>query len=157
MDAVKECIADAIGPGALEIADQLGDAAVKQVLAIARELLTSGVSVIVEGFFQSDRYSYVFADLTTLADSIHVHMYADDSVLKHRYELRALSEARHWIHGDLEKLGTLNPELPTYMAEPLHLNIPLISVDTSAHKIDAADLAHKIQATLRTPVSEQSA
>lgn len=157
MDDVKERLADAIGPDALAIADQLGDAAVKQVTTVTHELLTHGMSVVVEGFFQSDRYSHDFAVLTHLADSVHVHLRADDSILKHRYEQRALQDARHWIHGDREKLGTLKPELPEYMAEPLHLGIPQLVIDTTHHSVDIPATVSLILHTLQSRLPEISA
>lgn len=136
MDAVKERIADAIGPKATALADDLGNAAVKHVLTQARGILDAGIDVIVEGFFQSNRYSAHFADVTTVANAVLIHFRADDAVLKARYENRAISGERHWIHGDIEKLGSLSPELPQHMAEPLQLDIPQIVIDTTRHSVD---------------------
>lgn len=136
MDVVKEQLADAIGPSASVIADELGEAAVRQLISTAQELLSHGIDVIVEGFFQSDRYSKDFAELAQHADSLLIHLSADDSVLKHRYETRALAGDRHWIHGDIKKLPTLTPELPEHMAARLHLDIPTIVIDTSSHPLD---------------------
>lgn len=138
MDDVKERLGDAIGPEALAIPDKISEAAVRQIVSLARELLTHGVNVIVEGFFQSDRYSNDFAELASLADSVLIHILAEDSVLKHRYETRAISEDRHWIHGDREKLGTLMPRLPSHLAARLHLDIPQITIDTTNRTVDTA-------------------
>lgn len=157
MDDVKERLADAIGASAANFADALGDAAVREVIDTARELLEHGTSVVVEGFFQSDRYSAEFANLTTLADSVLVHLYADDSVLKSRYEDRALEDVRHWIHGDREKLPSLTPELPTYMAERLNLNIPQLIIDTTRHPVNVPATVSLIWRELHPHLSEQSA
>lgn len=157
MDDVKERLADAIGAGAIDFAESLGDAAVRETMDIARELLEHGVSVIVEGFFQSDRYSPEFASLTALADSVLVHLYADDSVLKTRYENRALEDVRHWIHDDREKLPYLTPELPTYMAERLTLDIPQLIIDTTHHPVDVPATVSLIWRELQPHFSEQSA
>lgn len=157
MDTVKEQMADAIGPGAVALAEQLGDAAVRQVLASARELLAAGMDVIVEGFFQSDRYSAAFVELTSHADSVLVHLMAEDSVLKHRYEVRAFSGVRHWIHGDTDKLPTLQPELPVYMASRLQLDVPQIIIDTTNRGMDVAATAQLIQQIRNQDTGEISA
>lgn len=157
MDAVKEILADAIGPRATEFSDALGEAAVREIIDTARELLEHGQSVIVEGFFQSDRYSADFAALTGLADTVLVHLRAADAVLKDRYEKRALEEVRHWIHGDREKLPTLQPELPSYMAERLRLDVPQLIVDTTHSAIDIVATVSQIRHELEPRLSEQPA
>lgn len=157
MDDVKERLADAIGPDAMNFADVLGETAVREVLDTASGLLKHGTSVIVEGFFQSDRYSREFASLTSISNSVLVHLYADDSVLRNRYELRALQEVRHWIHGDREHLAHLTPELPRYMAERLHLEIPQLIIDTTHHPMDIPATVSLIWRELHPHISEQSA
>lgn len=152
MDEVKERLADAIGPEAMPIADELGDAAVQQVFAFARELLTHDVPVIIEGFFQSDRYSADLADIADLANTVLIHLKASDAELKARYENRALAEARHWIHGDLARLGTLTPELPEFMAKPLHLDVARFTIDTTNKHLDIPALAAHIRTMLQAQV-----
>lgn len=144
MDEVKERLADAIGPDALAIADALGDAAVLQIIAFARELLTHDVPVIVEGFFQSDRYSEDLAAIAPLSNAVLIHLKASDAELKARYENRALAESRHWIHGDLAKLGTLTPELPEFLAKPLQLDVAKFTIDTTDKQLDIPALAAHI-------------
>lgn len=156
MDDVKELMAEAIGPSASEFADELGDAAVRHLIASASELLHNGVNVIVEGFFQSDRYSSEFTHLTAISNTILIHLLADDAVLKHRYEQRAINGVRHWIHGDQEKLGTLQPELPAYMAERLHLQVPQLVVDTTHEPMNIEATAQLIQQSLQSHVSGKS-
>lgn len=157
MDDVKERLADAIGAESIPFADELGDAAVHEVIHTARELLDHGQSVIVEGFFQSDRYSADFEHLTRLADSLLVHLLADDAVLKDRYERRALREVRHWIHADRAKLPFLTPELPAHLAERLHLDIPQLIIDTTHSPVDVSATASLILRELEPHLSEKSA
>lgn len=157
MDDVKERLADAIGPAASEYTDLLGDAAVRAVIETAQELLEHGQSVIVEGFFQSDRYSADFAPLTAVADSVLVHLRADDAVLKDRYEQRALEEVRHWIHGDRQNLPSMTPELPAYMAKRLHLDIPQLIIDTTQQPVDVSATVSLILRELQPQLSELSA
>lgn len=157
MDDVKENLADTIGPGAVAFADALGNAAVHEIIASAQELLEQGRDVIVEGFFQSSLYSRDFAQLTFMANSVLLHLHADDSALKHRYEQRTLREVRHWIHGDRDKLPSLTPELPTYTAERLHLDVPQLIIDTSQRPVDISATAGLIMRELRPQFTEQSA
>lgn len=157
MDDAKERLADAIGAGAAEFADALGDAAVQEVINTARELLEHSASVVVEGFFQSDRYSGEFSSLTALASAVLVHLHAEDSVLKSRYEQRALQEERHWIHADREKLPFLKPELPTYMAQRLQLDIPTLIIDTTSRPVDVDAAVRLIWRELHPHLSERSA
>lgn len=149
MDEIKEGLADIIGPAAAEMNEILGEAAVAQIITIAGELLRAGQPVVIEGFFQSDRYSESIDNLAAGANAVLVHIRADDAVLKHRYEHRALQSERHWVHGDRAKLGSLTPELPAYMAEPLHLNVPTLEIDTSHAALDVSALAKRIRDTLR--------
>lgn len=142
---MKERLADAIGPDARAIVSDFDDAAVQVLTTTAAELLRNGRDVIVEGFFQSDRYSETLASLTSRADSVLIHLLASDAELKHRYETRALEGQRHWIHGDTEKIGTLLPELPEYMAKMLNLTIPQIIVDTTERPLDINAIVQLIQ------------
>lgn len=145
MDEIKEHLADAIGPDSGNFADLLGVAAVNETLFIANELLTQNVSIVVEGFFQSDRYSNAFSELATQSKMVLVHIRADDATLKHRYERRALARERHWIHDDLGNLPGLKPELPEFMARQLELDIPRIVIDTTFGPIDVAEVAFMIR------------
>ena len=154
---MKERLADAIGRDAMTFADALGDAAVLETIAIAHELLLRGQSVIVEGFFQSDRYSADFEPITTIANSVLVHLHAEDSVLKERYEKRALRGVRHWIHDDLQKLPNLQPRLPAHMAEPLDLKIPQLIIDTTHRMVDIPGTVILIRTELQLQALEQSA
>lgn len=149
MDQIKEGLADAIGPDALQFADQLGEAAVRQVISFAKELLHNNIDVIIEGFFQSDRYSSDLAEITGLANTVLIHLKASDAELKARYENRALAASRHWIHGDLAKLGTLTPELPEFLAKSLQLDVGRITIDTTNKRLDIPALAAQVRALLQ--------
>jgi predicted kinase len=141
IDATKERLADAIGERALAFADELGDAALRQVLQSARELLAAGEDVIIEGFMRHGPSEPLLAPLVKIAGSVLVHLYADDLELKHRYEMRAVQPERHWIHGDIARLGTLTPELPAHLAAPLDPGISRIFVDTTAVPLPVTEVA----------------
>lgn len=144
IDATKERLADAIGERALAFADDLGDAAMRHVLSIAQELLASGEDVMVEGFLRHGPSEPLVAPLAAMADTVLVHVYAADLILKDRYEARAVLPERHWIHGDIAKLGTLLPELPADMAAPLDLGIPRLFIDTSDGMLPVAVVAELV-------------
>lgn len=155
MDSIKERLADAIGPASAQFADTLGKAAVYELIADASELLHQGIPVIVEGFFLSEKYSENFARLASLADSVLVHLLADDAVLKDRYEQRALRDTRHWIHRDRENLPHLQTALPPHMAERLHLDVPNLIINTTHRSVDIPATASLILRELQPVRAEQ--
>ncbi len=144
VDPIKERLADAIGPGALEIADALGVAAVHQLAAITAEVLRAGADVMIEGCFRAGEFDDLLRPLVSERHAVLVHMWADDLLLKERYETRALSEARHWIHGDAARIGTLLPRLPDDMRAPLDLGVPRVFVNTSHSRLDISALSAAI-------------
>lgn len=141
IDASKERLADAIGERAVTFADELGDAAMRHVLSIGQELLTAGEDVMLEGFMRHGPSEPLLAPLVTMSDTVLVHLYAADLILKDRYEARAVLPDRHWIHGDIAKLGTLLPELPAEMAAPLDLGISRLFINTSGGMLPVQDIA----------------
>lgn len=148
IDVDKERLADAIGKRALEFADALGVAALQQVVDIARELLAAGDDVMIEGFMRHGQAEPLLIPLTAMADTVVVHLYADDLVLMHRYEARAMLPERHWIHGDIARIGTLLPELPADMAAPLDLGTSRIFVDTTAGTMPVGNVATLVTAAV---------
>ena len=132
MDTIKERLADVIGPEALAFADALSTAALHEMIAIARELLLAGNDVMIEGYIPHGANESLLLPLVTSAETLLLHMRADDLTLKTRYETRAVQPDRHWIHGDIARIGTLLPELPAEMAAPLELGISRIFIDTTA-------------------------
>ncbi len=150
-DAIKERLADAIGFDALAYADALGTAALLEVIAIARELLTSGNDVMIEGYIPHGSNEALLLPLVAISDAALLHLRADDLTLKDRYENRALQPDRHWIHGDLAKIGTLLPELPAEMAAPLELGISRIFIDTTAGLTRLDETIVLVNIALREP------
>lgn len=154
LDPIKERLADAIGPDALAIADTLSVAATKQLLATADEVIAAGGDVMIEGFFRSGEFDHLLLPLIARTRAVLIHLWAEDLLLKDRYERRALNRKRHWIHGDEARIGTLTPELPEDMRPALDLGIPRIYVNTS-HYVTGIDLLQTevrmaLQATTRS-------
>ena len=151
LDAVKESLADAIGPESLDYADRLTDAAMSEVIAIAHELLSASKSVMIEGFIRHGESEQKLAPLVEIADAVLIHLRADDLVLKDRYESRAMTPDRHWIHGDIDRIGTLLPELPPELAAPLELGISRIFIDTSQRPFSVDEVARLVNDVLAAP------
>lgn len=156
VDVVKERLAEAFGPDALDFADRLGQAALVQTLATAHELLQSGRPVMIESFFRAGEFDHLFVPLLQAANAVLIHVWADDLVLKNRYETRAITPDRHWIHGDIARLGTLTPELPEDMRPPLDLGISRIFVNTSTTRISIEDLHRATVVALESPQPSDS-
>ena len=148
MDPIKERLADAIGPDAMAIADDLGRAAVHQLLASAAEVLATGQDVMIEGFFRAGDYDDLFASLVRISRAVIIHLWAEDLLLKDRFEQRALAHRRHWIHGDEGRVGTLLPRLPEDLRTPLDLGVPRIFVNTSVVTTDTAALRQAVELAL---------
>jgi predicted kinase len=141
IDDTKERLADAIGKRALAFADEMGNAAMQQVLQAARELLAAGTDVMIEGFMRHGPSEPLLLPLMEMAESVLVHLYAADLILKQRYEARAVLPERHWIHGDIARLGTLTPELPAHLAAPLDPGVSRIFIDTTAAPLPVDEVA----------------
>lgn len=144
IDNAKERFADAIGPAALSFAEELGNAAIYHVAASAFELLASGEDVMIEGFIRHGPYEELLAPLITISDPVLLHFWAADLELKDRYEARALMPDRHWIHGDIARIGTLLPELPAELAAPLELGISRIFIDTTSGPLSLDEIVRVV-------------
>ncbi|MCO5216231.1 MAG: ATP-binding protein [Thermomicrobiales bacterium] len=153
LDPIKERLADVIGPDALAIADTLSVAATQQLLATASEVITAGGDVMIEGFFRSGEFDHLLLPLVTRTQAVLIHLWAEDLLLKDRYERRAVNRERHWIHGDEARIGTLTPELPEDMRPALDLGIPRIYVNTSHAVTSVDDLVAEVKKALRTTTS----
>jgi predicted kinase len=136
MDRIKERLADAIGPHASSLAAQLGDAATLQLVALATDVLAAGQDVMIEGFFRAEHLEPMLAPLVAKAQAVLVHVWADDALLMERFRQRALRHERHWIHGDVALIASLQPVLPDDMRRPLDLGIARVFVDTSHGPMD---------------------
>lgn len=106
---------------------------------------------MIEGFIRHGTYESLLAPLVDMSDAVLIHLRAADLVLKSRYESRAILPDRHWIHGDIARLGTLTPELPAEMAAPLDLGISRIFIDTTLGPINVEDWVALVGRALRDP------
>jgi shikimate kinase len=153
IDTTKERFADAIGRNALEFADEIGEAALRHTVATVHELLAIGDDVMIEGFIRHGPYEPLIEPLIAMADTVLIHLHAEDLELKDRYESRAVQPHRHWIHNDIARLGTLTPELPAPLAAPLALAIPRIFVATTAGPLPVSAVVALVMSALANPVA----
>lgn len=103
---------------------------------------------MIEGFFRAGDFDHLFAPLVQRSRTVLIHLWADDLLLKDRYEQRTLARQRHWIHGDEARIGTLQPKLPDDLRAPLDLGVPRIFVNTSTDVPDITGLQHAVQTAL---------
>lgn len=154
LDPIKERMANAIGPDALAIADLLSVAATHQLLANAGEVVDAGGDVMIEGFFRSGEYDHLLLPLVARTRGVLIHLWAEDLLLKDRYERRALNQERHWIHGDEARIGTLTPELPEDMRPALDLGVPRIYVNTSHHVTSIDVLREAVSTAIQSSTAQ---
>ena len=128
-DAVKEAIMDHVGGGS-----KVGAAAFAVQFAIARELLRSGVGLILEGAFF--RTQSELGDLTAAARAAVVELKCELSELERRYTERV--EARHPNHRGLEALPDLRERVMTDAYGVQALTCPHLEVDTT-HGCDPSE------------------
>jgi predicted kinase len=131
-DALKEALADAMGPPAdVPASSRLGDGAYAVLYLAVAALLESGAGAIVESNF---RRGVSEPDLRPLlADSVAclVHCTADSATLQARYADRFARGERHAVHLDGDRATGLAEDLASGRFEPLDLPIPTLVVDTT--------------------------
>ena len=124
-DEIKESLYDALGADNVDASARLGVAAYALIFALARSMLDSGVSAIVEAnFFQDQKEN--FASLPAHR-FVEVHCHAPLAVLTERYA----SRSRHPGHHDAEKIKELPSRLASGAPDALALPGELIELDTT--------------------------
>jgi predicted kinase len=131
-DDIKEALFDALGTGDRDHSRTLGRATYETLFAVARRLLGSGVSCIVES-----NLSHVEL-LRSLppARIVQIFCTAPIDVILERYSLRS----RHPGHLDAEIVPELRERLAAGEWQPLDLDGKLITLDTST-PVDVQSLA----------------
>ena len=124
-DEIKESLYDSLGADDIDASGRLGSAAYALIFALAKSMLDSGVSAIVEANFFRDQKEG-FASLPAHR-FVQIHCHAPLDVLTERYASRARQPGHH----DAEKIK----ELPARIAGRAHdaLDLPgeLIELDTT--------------------------
>lgn len=150
-DAIKERMADSIGPYASDISGKLGRAAFLELYTVTEELLRHGQDVIVESFFHHGLAEDDLMPLTAMARSLLIHIFADEEILLSRYEYRVNAPGRHSVHEVGNRIGDLRHYLAEGVCDPLHLDVPKIFIDTTYGEIDAEEVAYLVRERLELP------
>jgi predicted kinase len=125
-DALKEALGDALRfDGDRHASQRLGVATFRVQLAVVRELLEAGVSLIVEGNF---RYPEWF-ELLPPAEITQLHVWAAPEILGERMLKR--DTHRHPVHYDREAAGEIVERAAAGEWLPLQIGGRLIEIDTT--------------------------
>ena len=140
-DDLKESLFETLGPGDVSWSERLGNAAYDLIFELARTMLSSRVSLIVEGNFFRDQATR----FTLLPEHrlVQIHCDAPIAVLMERYAARE----RHPGHHDDEKIDGLPARYESGAHGPLDVPGELIRLDT-AEPVDVAAVADRLVALL---------
>lgn len=137
-DEIKESLYDSIGAGDASSSAVVGGAAYALIFALARTILGSGASVIVEANFFRDQE----LEFATLSEHrlVQLHCAAPLAILLERYA----SRSRDAGHNDAEKIKELPARFESGAHGALKLPGELIELDTS-QPVDLDALADRIR------------
>jgi len=140
-DAIKESLYESLGAEDVSASARLGTAAYALIFGLARTMLASGVSLIVEANFFRDQEP----DFASLPDHrlVQIHCEAPLAVVLQRYGNRS----RHAGHHDGEKIKELPARFESGAHSPLTLQGELIQLDTT-EPVELDALAERIRARL---------
>lgn len=137
-DAIKESLFASLGADDVHSSGRLGAASYGLIFALARIVLGSGASLIVEANFFRDQ-EREFASLPTHR-LVQVHCDAPLPILLERYA----SRSRHPGHHDAEKIKELPARFDSGVHGPLSLSGQMIQLDTT-QAVEFASLAERIR------------
>ena len=139
-DEIKESLYETLGADTPDASGALGGAAFALIFALAKRMLGSGVSVIVEAnFFRQSAPEFAALPEHRL---VQVHCAAPLAVLMERYA----SRARHAGHHDAEKINELPGRFESGVHDALELRGELIELDTTG-QVDFDSLCARIGPT----------
>lgn len=140
-DELKECLYETVGAADVAGSDRLGRTAYALIFALARTMLESGVSLIVEAnFFRGQEPA--FRDLPPHRP-LQVHCDASLDVLLERYAHRR----RHAGHHDAEKIEALPGRYESGAHSALDLAGEVVELDTT-RGVDVDALVEVVRARL---------
>lgn len=147
-DFIKELFAGELGEPALELTHELGRASQLQLAATATELVNRGQGLVVESFFHKGITEPQYAPLLEKANTVLVHITADEDTLVSRYAERMDDPSRHDIHNADGTPDELRKVLSDGQGDPLDLDCPLIVLDTTERSYDEGEVADMIRQKL---------
>jgi predicted kinase len=140
-DEIKESLYASLGAESVTASERLGTAAYALTFDLARAMLASGVSLIVEANFFREQEP----DFASLPEHrlVQVHCHAPFAVLLDRYANRS----RHAGHHDAEKIKELPARFESGAHSPLRLRGDLVQLDTT-EAVDLDALAARLRELL---------
>jgi predicted kinase len=140
-DEIKESLYETLGADDVAASGRLGTAAYGLIFGLARTMLASGVSLIVEAnFFRKQERDFALLPDHRLAQ---IHCEAPLAVVLERYANRS----RHAGHHDAEKIKELPPRFESGAHAPLRLRGELIQLDTT-EPVELDALAERFRSRL---------
>lgn len=143
-DTIKERLADAFGPSAIEHSREPGLGAIMVLYDVARELLLHGQDTVIESTSCRGTAEADLRPLVALSHPVLIHVTADADVLLSRYERRAKSEVRQPVHNGSDRVDELRRNIASGVTQPPNLDVPTLEVDTTYGQIDAEEIAFLI-------------
>jgi predicted kinase len=136
-DEIKVSLYGSLGAEGVDASERLGGAAFALIFALARSMLDSGVSTIIEAnFFQDHKEDFASLPAHRL---VQVHCHAPLAVLTERYA----SRSRHPGHHDAEKIKELPSRFESGAHDALDLPGELIELDTT-QPVDLDELVTQV-------------
>jgi predicted kinase len=134
-DQFKELLYDATEQGeeayTREASTIVGKQSIALLLMVARELLETGTSCIIEANFLPDLAPDDLGPLLAISNGRQVHCTIPGNLVLERYRKRAQSGERHPVHVDAGAEPELIERIEHGGGDPLPLNIPLLEVDST--------------------------
>jgi len=134
-DQFKELLYDATDEGeeayTRETSTIVGRQSIALLLMVARELLETGNSCVIEANFLPDLAADDLNPLLVIAEGRQVHCTIQGDLVLERYRDRAQAGERHPVHVDEGAEEELSNRIETGAGDPLPLDIPLLEVDST--------------------------
>lgn len=132
-DAIKEILFAELGWRDREWSKMLGRASVELLYYLARTLLASGTSILIENAFHPELASPILRTIAqeTRSAIIQIICQADNEVLFQRFQQRDTAGLRHAGHVDAQSLDELRATLTQNRPVQLGLDSPVIEIDTT--------------------------
>ena len=130
-DDLKETLYDSLGKVERRLSGKLGQASMRLMYMVARQVMNAGIGVVIEANFYRGISEPDLSAMLPLDNAVLVQCEAPKEELVERYEERDKEGERHPVHGDARKSDELADDLDRGVYEPLELGIPIIHVDTS--------------------------
>lgn len=133
-DQFKETLYDATEQGedayTRESSTIVGKQSISLLLMVARELLETGTSCIIEANFLPDLAPDDLGPLLAISNGRQVHCTIPGDLVLERYRKRAHAGERHPVHVDAGAEPELIERMQNGGGDPLPINAPLLEVDS---------------------------